>query len=347
MLQIRRILFPTDFSECAERAYTHAALLSARHGSELHVLNVLPPHVVPANNPMAFLKETAAGCELLEIAAPAPAPASHTTAAMTAFVPPSGAEAPPTVYSQLLSPSITKGILDYGRAHDIDLIVMGTHGRQGIDHLMLGSVAEDVVRNASRSVLTIRFDETTPPETAVRRILVPIDFSEFSTLDVAVELARTYGAELDMLHVIEESVLPTIYGVEPLSPNAPLYVERTEGALRKLLDATCASDITARQHVRIGHPPRRILEFADERRADLIVLGSHGRTGLSRLLIGSVAEKVVRLAPCPVFTVKSYGKPLLAQDGGELARQEGAGSALNAASANGAIGSAARLAAGV
>lgn len=108
-----------------------------------------------------------------------------------------------------------------------------------------------------------------------------------------------------------------IYGVEPLSPKAPLYIERTEGALRKLLDEVGASDLISRQHVRIGHAPRRILEFADERRTDLIVLASHGRTGLSRLLIGSVAEKVVRLAPCPVFTVKSYGKNLMMNPGSD------------------------------
>ena len=347
MLQIRRILFPTDFSECAERAYAHAALLSARYGSELHVLNVLPPDVAPPNNPMAFLDEAAGAGEPVEIVASAPAQASHASAALTDFEPPPGAEAPPTVYSQLRSPSIIKGILEYGRAHDVDLIVMGTHGRQGIDHLMLGSVAEEIVRNASRPVLTVRYDESTPTATAVRRILVPIDFSEFSPLDVAVELARTYGAELDMLHVIEEAVLPTIYGVEPLSPNAPLYIERTEGALRKLLDDAGASDVVASQHVRIGHAPRRILEFADERRVDLIVLGSHGRTGLSRLLIGSVAEKVVRLAPCPVFTVKSYGKPILGRQEGAAAMQPNAAAVPKSAQAsNGSAGTAARLAAG-
>ena len=347
MLQIRRILFPTDFSECAERAYKHAALLSARHGAELHVLNVLPPHVVPPNNPMAFLSEVAAGEPL---AVSEPAPISDTGAASTASAgavskPSAVDEPPPIVYSQLHSPSATKGILEYGRAHDVDLIVMGTHGRQGIDHLMLGSVAEDIVRNASRPVLTVRYDESTPPATAVRRILVPIDFSEFSVLDVAIELARTYGAELDMLHVIEEAVLPTIYGVEPLSPNAPLYIERTEGALRKLLDKTGASDVTAHQHVRIGHAPRRILEFADERRADLIVIGSHGRTGLSRLLIGSVAEKVVRLAPCPVFTLKSYGKQLLPRETSGRGEQPNKGAVPMAAPANGAAGSAPRVAA--
>ncbi len=295
MLQIKRILFPTDFSECAERAFNHASLLSARYGAELHVLNITPDEAAMANSPMGFLK-------------------LHPENGLVASdrpVTPEEIEKADVIHSQMRAPSITKGILDYATTHDVDLIVMGTHGRQGIDHLMMGSVAEDIVRNAPCPVLTVRFDESSLERTVVKRILVPIDFSEFSPLPIAIEMARAYGAELDLLHVIEEAVLPTIYGVEPLSPNAPLYIERTEGALLKLLEEAGAGDIPARQHVRIGHAPRRILEFADEGRVDLIVLGSHGRTGLSRLLIGSVAEKVVRLAPCPVFTVKSYGKALL------------------------------------
>lgn len=298
MLQMKRILFPTDFSECAERAFNHASLLRARFGAELHVLNVTQEEAPTANNPMGFLTlhpENGA------VASDRP-------------VTPEEAVGGVVIHSQMRAPSITKGIIDYAQTHDVDLIVMGTHGRQGIDHLMMGSVAEDVVRNAACPVLTVRFDESGSARIVVRRILVPIDFSEFSPLPVAIEMARAYGAELDLLHVIEEAVLPTIYGVEPLSPSAPLYIERTEGALRKLLDEAGAGDITARQHVRIGHAPRRILEFADEGRVDLIVLGSHGRTGLGRLLIGSVAEKVVRLAPCPVFTLKSYGKALLESD---------------------------------
>ncbi len=298
MLQMKRILFPTDFSECGERAFAHAALLSARYGAELHVLNVTTDDIAPPNDPMAFLS-------LLP---------EDVVTASDRPCDPRALEPASVVHSRMRSSSITNGILEYAKMHDVDLIVMGTHGRRGIDHLMMGSVAEDVVRNAQCPVLTVRFDEAGPARVDVRRILVPIDFSECSPLPVAVEIARAYGAELDMLHVIEEAVLPTIYGVEPLSPSAPLYIERTEGALQKLLEEAGASDVLSRQHVRIGHAPRRILEFADERRVDLIVLGSHGRTGLSRLLMGSVAEKVVRLAPCPVFTVKSYGKPLLGRE---------------------------------
>lgn len=302
MLQVKRILLPTDFSECAEQAYAHAALLCGRTGAELHVLNVAPENVEPANDPMSHLS----------LEPEDESTASNRTTDHTPMT---------VVHSRMRAPSVTRGILDYATTHDVDLIVMGTHGRHGIDHVMMGSVAEDVVRNAACAVLTVRYDASNPPPGVVNRILVPIDFSEFSSLPVALEMARAYGAELDLLHVIEESVLPTIYGVEPLSPGAPLYIERTEGALQKLLKETDGTDIVARQHVRIGHAPRRILEFADERRVDLIVLGSHGRTGLSRLLIGSVAEKVVRLAPCPVFTVKSYGKPLLGKHEGILKKQ--------------------------
>lgn len=181
---------------------------------------------------------------------------------------------------------------------------MATHGRVGIDHLLSGSVAEDVVRHAACPVLTVRCKEGTGWKDQVSRILVPVDFSEHMPVQAALELAHAYGADVDLLHVIEEAVLPTIYGVEPLFSGAPLYAQHTENALRKTIEGLWSEDVVVRTHVRIGNPPRRILEFARERGCDLIVLGSQGRTGLGRLLMGSVAEKVVRLADVPVFTVK-------------------------------------------
>ncbi|MEX0600472.1 MAG: universal stress protein [Rhodothermales bacterium] len=285
-MRFNTILFTTDFSDCAERAFSHASHLSARYDAHLHVLNVVPPGHSPDEGPLAYMdltKEEDVWTDAYQ------ADAEDGVA---------------VVHSSIKAASAVEGILEYAKSYDVDLIVMGTHGRTGIDHLLSGSVAEDVVRHASCPVLTVRCSERAGWKEQVNRILVPVDFSEHMAVGPALELARIYGAEVDLLHVIEEAVLPTIYGVEPLSPGAPLYVQRTEGALRKAVEDFDTEDLEIRAHVRIGNPSRRILEFAEEDRCDLIVVASQGRTGLGRLLMGSVAEKVIRLSEVPVFTVK-------------------------------------------
>jgi nucleotide-binding universal stress UspA family protein len=203
-------------------------------------------------------------------------------------------------------------IEEYTADHDIDLVVMGTHGRRGANRLLIGSVAEEVVRSASCPVLTIRADEKVAPGEAVRRILVPVDFSDVSNRAIqhAKELAMTYGARLDLLHVVEEIALPAAYGMEPVNLVIPEVVENSERAL-----ADMAREEIGYEHIVVhaltGYAVSTILDFADENDIDLMVIATHGRTGIDRVLMGSVAEKVVRRAPCPVFTVKSFGKSLV------------------------------------
>jgi nucleotide-binding universal stress UspA family protein len=305
-MRIQRLLFTTDFSECAERAFSHASHLAVRYESELHVLNVTSPHRPSEEDPLGLLDLEPESEGLFSDAAD-----------------PEEVDDVVVIHSRMTAHSPVAGILDYAEHHEIDLIVMGTHGRVGIDHLLSGSVAEDVVRHAACPVLTVRCKDGAGWKDQVRRILVPVDFSEHTPVRTAIELAHAYGAEVDLLHVIEEAVLPTIYGVEPLSPGAPLYVQRTEGALRKTIADLPTGDLTVRSHVRIGNPTRRILEFAQEGGSDLIVLGSQGRTGLGKLLMGSVADKVVRLADVPVFTAKwRAGADRPSEAGREVAASE-------------------------
>ena len=298
MLRLRKILFPTDFSACAESAFSHAAHLAAGFGAELHVLNVAVPYEADPNNPMAHYplhKE-----DLL----------TWTDANMG-----EGQTGLHVVHAQMRVVSPAMGILSYADEHDIDLIVMGTHGRRGLDRLFIGSVAEEVVRLATCPVFTVRArprPAATPVET-VHRILVPIDYSDSSELSItyARELAATYHARIDLLHVIQEAVLPTTYGVEPVAVAVPEVVERAREALADLAAHVPGAPVPAGVHVLIGNPARDIVTFAGEIGADLVVIATHGLTGIRRLLIGSVTEKVVRMSPCPVFTVKSYGKSLL------------------------------------
>jgi nucleotide-binding universal stress UspA family protein len=170
-----------------------------------------------------------------------------------------------------------------------------------------------VVRQAPCPVFTVVTQEERPPQTPIDRILVPVDLSEQSALvvDHAVALAEAYDASLDLLHVVEEAAFPTAYGMDPLSPTHPDVQARAREALSALVDEGAETDVPIRSHILSGYAARDIVDFASEHAADLVVMATHGRTGLERFLIGSVTEKVVRSAPCPVFTVKSFGTSLV------------------------------------
>ena len=138
---------------------------------------------------------------------------------------------------------------------------------------------------------------------AIRTILHPTDFSERSqdAFGLACALARDYGARLIVLHVAD---VPTVAYGEGIVPPNP---EESRAAAQEQLDRLRVprADVRAERRLEQGDPVTEILRVAREAGADLIVLGTHGRTGLGRLLMGSVAEQVVRRAACPVLTVRT------------------------------------------
>ena len=269
MMAVKNILMPTDFSATAERALSHAAFLADQWGAVLHVL-----HVADSPGPEHRQAATAAGT---------------------------------VVEAVVQAPSVAGAVLDYAGAQDIDLIVMGTHGRKGFERILPGSVAEQIVRHAACPVFTLRADDAHVSAPSIRRILVPIDFSGHArvALDDAQALAGVYGARLDLLHVV-----PAGPGID--APVAlPDVIARARSGLSALMNGAAAPFTV---QVQVGYPAAAILDFARDWDSDLIVIATHGRTGLARLLMGSVAEKVVRTAPCPVFTVKSFGRKNLEPD---------------------------------
>lgn len=302
MLNIKKILFPTDFSRCAERAFSHAAYLADRHEAELHVLHVVETPTAPGS---LFMDLTVTDEDIAEQTAD-PSLAGQITETYTDVR---------IVNAQRHSASIPAAILRYAEQEDLDLIVMGTHGRRGIDRLFSGSVAEEVVRRATCPVFTVCARHRSESLEAMRRILVPIDFSEHSeaALRYAGELATTYGADLDLLHVIEEMAMPGVYGIVATPLDTGAVQARVREALAEQASDTGAPG-RARTEVVVGHTAAVVLDYAEEHGVDLIVIATHGRTGLKRFLMGSVAEKVAREAPCPVFIVKSFGRSLLPQN---------------------------------
>lgn len=302
MLTIDRVLFPTDFSEGSKRAFPQAAYLADWHDAELHILNVTGRHEHSyTDDKENFPLEIETLNDWLR------RPSKSVSGSNWPDLDPL-----PIVQTQIESAAPAEEIVGYAEEKEIDLIVMGTHGRRGIDRMIFGSVTEEVVRTAPCPAFTVRADADVAPGQAVRRILAPIDFSDASDAAIhhAREIALTYGAEIHLLHVVEQPLYPSTYGMDTVSFPTQEVVERVETQL-----ANTARDEIGYEHIRVeatvGHPATSIVDYVEENDVDLVVIATHGRTGLDRMLIGSVAEHVLRRSPSPVFVVKPDRKSLL------------------------------------
>jgi nucleotide-binding universal stress UspA family protein len=143
----------------------------------------------------------------------------------------------------------------------------------------------------------------------IRQILAPTDFSESSKQAVAsaCELAQTFGAKLLLLHVVELPSYP-IEGLPPSHLGGTLLEDLEKQATSELAQVLAKeAEVKVVRRVVMGIPYRKIVEVAEAEKVDLIVMATHGRTGLSHLVMGSVAERVVRTAPCPVLTIRPTG----------------------------------------
>jgi len=292
MPQIKRILCPIDFSESSEMAYDYAQSLAWHYKATLflqHVIDSLIPyypyHAFPdAYNEMCQNLRASAERQLQEFAE------KH---ARHGILP----------QCKVGDGAAKDLILGFAEAQAMNLIVMGTHGLRGIDHLVLGSVTEKVLRKARCPVLAVRkpaHDLVTPggePDPVhLHRILYCTDFSNYSeqAFDYAVSLAAEYKAELTLLHVLEG-----------ISDSADIENEITKviERLEKLISAETRKNCMTKPLVRIGKAYQQIIELALESRTDLIIMGVRGRHALGLEVFGSTTYRVVQLGPCPVLVV--------------------------------------------
>lgn len=196
-----------------------------------------------------------------------------------------------------------------GVAADADLIVMGSHGRGGADRVLFGSVADRVARHATCLTLIVRGGERPAVAPPLSRLVVPLDGSLFAerALPTATALAAVLGLPIHLVRVFDFDALRAT--VQAGIHAATAYAQSQEAIRRQGEEylATQAQrlrnrDLTATSELRIGPPAAELLEAV--RTGDLIVLTTHGRGGIRRWLLGSVAEKLVRLAPAPVLLVR-------------------------------------------
>jgi nucleotide-binding universal stress UspA family protein len=193
-----------------------------------------------------------------------------------------------------------------------DVIVIATHGYTGPKHVVLGSTAERVVRHAPCPVLTVP-TRTKDKRTGIahglqlKRILLPMDFSELSkdALPWATFLAEQFRAEIVLLHVVEKFPIDYLLGKELASHSIVPLIKQAEADLgRTASDLAKSFGLNISAAVREGKPHVEICETGKTLDADLIVLTTHGYTGLKHVWLGSTAERVVRHASCPVLVVR-------------------------------------------
>jgi nucleotide-binding universal stress UspA family protein len=281
---IGRILCPVDFSPFSERALQFGGAFAAWFGAELTVIWVQS----------GGWRGHGAGHTLDD--------GGQTLQSFTASVLGSRSVHVLTTRGPVV-PEIVRA------AATVDLIVMGTHGATGLERLLVGSVAEKVLRKAPCPVITV--PRLAPPasraDLALETILCAVDFSPSSTqaLKYALSLAETAHGRLLLLHALEwfaeedDEAAPSANGAA-----FPTSEQDALAQLEELVPSDARSQCDAEALVGYGNPALEVLRVAAEQRADLIVLGVQGRGALDLTLFGSTAQQVVRDATCPVLTVK-------------------------------------------
>ena len=294
MLELRRILCPIDFSEFSVRAYHHALSLAEHYRAKLVAQHIVELWHYPY---VGFV----ASAELYEEFSQALREKAKEQ--LQEFVKnyTHDETEPECVVQQGIA---ADSILAFAEAQKTDLIVMGTHGRRGFDHLMLGSVTERVLRRASRPVLAISrlshdlMTSCKQPDHVhhLSRILFCTDFSANSerALNYAISLAADYDAELTLLHVLED--VPSWANVDEAMATATEQLDKLippEGRKTRKIKTT----------VRIGKPYQQIIQVGLEAQTDLVTMAVRGRGALDLAVFGSTTYRVLQLGPCPVLAV--------------------------------------------
>lgn len=307
---LSRILVPLDGSPLAEAVMPQVAELAAVRKAEVVLLRVALAHAFPGADPV-------------EAQVRAVEEAESYLGKLESDLVAHGL----TVKSVVRYGHAAEEILDHARVGGVTLIAMSTHGRSGIRRWVLGSVAETVVRHSPVPVLLLRAKgpfaasvgaaEPARVPTAqapalsvhIRHILCPVDLTPGcrDVMATAGAIADRFGADLTVLHAVYDpwDVACSHIPHPPLEQFREEMIRSAEETLRRHMRRALASVPRASMVVVAGSPFRQIVRFAQTHQVDLIVMGTAGRTGLDHAIMGSTAERVVRTAPCPVFSIRA------------------------------------------
>ena len=294
MDSIRKIIVPTDFSERSEVAARSAASLAMPEAASVHLLHVIRLPFVHTtydlNVPEAIWQGLRkATQERLD----------ETSRELEGL----GVTDVHQIVSESLQPS--EAIEQSVQKLEADLVVMATHGRQGLSHALLGSVTERTIRSASVPVLSVKGPGIT--EKPIQRILLATDFSSHAkrALSLACFFAKRGRAHIDVLHVLDESPDYLKY----MSAEVVAFEQQALAAAGDRLEAVGAeikaAEVSVGTHLCKGRAVDMVVSEAERLNSDLIVMGTHGHTGFSHVALGSVAERTLRLAGCSVLTTRA------------------------------------------
>lgn len=281
-----RIVLATDFSDASRPALRRAARLAAG-GGDVVLLHVLEVSEDLANG----------DARTREIAAEE----RNATALLVAAWREELERADVRVLELILQGLVAETIIETAHAENADLLVLGTHGRTGVRRLLLGSVAEKVARGAVRPLLVARG----PAEEDFERVLVATALDEHGerAAEAACRLAAP-GATVDIVHYLSVASLVSAPGRQYISAELPRVQAQAARQGAALVERLRRPGLEPRFFVELTDPRGGTLARLQERGYDLVALGSHGRGGLARVMLGSVSEAILRHAPCSVLIVR-------------------------------------------
>ena len=300
MIVLTNVLVATDFGPTSAAALAYGRALARTFDASLHVLHVVENFFLRATPSDPHAMVAAKTRALHDLLTGDDRDVLRASAIVT------------------VSDDVADAIAGYARIQAINVVVLGTHGRTGMDQLLVGSVAERVVRTAPCPVITIRetghavvqaHQKSEAAMITLKNILVATDFSEPSdaALSYGRELARTFGARIRVAHVVDDVLTRAYGGGDGFVFADPTLQEEVEAAALHQLHGLIVGDEALGAEpviLRSNSPAFTIVDYARAHDIDLIVMGTHGRGAVAHLLMGSVAERVVRTAPCPVLTVR-------------------------------------------
>jgi nucleotide-binding universal stress UspA family protein len=304
----KRILVPLDGSELAEIALPYAEEIAGKMGSEVIIIHVKEPTENPEKpEHQPYVSKIAARTEqnIKKSHVIAPGEKIKVTSAVI------GAS------GILTHPA--EEIVDYAGKENVSLIIMATHGRTGIRRWALGDTANKVVRSFKCPVLLIRAAMKTTANVHLDKVLVPLDGSKASeaVLPYVVELVSRFKNSIMLIHVVERvfhvypvyesavyyggaGMVQVPYNAEEMKP----YKQAADEYIQKVNERLSAENIKTDYEVKIGSPSEEIIKAADEMKADLVIMSTHGHSGFGRWDHGSIADKVLHGGNTPLLLVR-------------------------------------------
>lgn len=290
-MAIGSVVVPLDGSELAEEALPYGNSIASRLGIELLLVQVITNDAPGGSAESAREYLTQAAATLGD-----------------------------TVRTSLRMGDVAEQIIEAADEATEALIVMTTRGRSGISRWLYGSIADRVVREAECPVLLVRSGMKRAEDGSIHKIVVPLDGSQHAeaALRPAVELAHAFDAQLDLVRVVDQTQWYSLMSPEPvasasaanainemmqqLSAEAQQYIVDVSDRLKQ------ADDVAPAGVALEGIPADQILAYERDQNADLVVMSTHGRSGVNRVVFGSVAERVLRQGQTPVLMVRPSGE---------------------------------------